>query len=224
MDKLTNFQKGFRLLLFLILILLCSCSSKFDLSELSKLGKIAITSESSYQIVYVPSPFAKESEKEEVVGYLESFLEEFPLAKILRQKIYNAMTSAYTLNLVEDSVVEKLGKRSLEDFILWAKKNNLQAIIHLESIIEISHVYRIHSLPLKNYPKIWTKVKIIKVESGEVIWKKRVWTHMFDGTTSKVKSFSVYGNVVDRRELELLIYKKIDYIVNSILKSFTFKT
>ncbi|MCS7279752.1 MAG: hypothetical protein NZ530_06850 [Thermodesulfobacteriaceae bacterium] len=213
----------FLFLILLTIILLCGCSSKFDLSELSKLGKIAITSESSYQIVYVPSPFAKDSEKEEIVGYLENILEEFPLAQILRQKIYNAMTSAYTLNLVDDSVVEKLGKRSLQDFIFWAKKNNLQAIIHLESIIEISHVYRIHSLPLKNYPKIWTKVKIIKVESGEIIWIKRVWTHMFDGTIFEVKSSSVYGNVVERKELEFLIHKKIDYIVNSILKSFTFK-
>ncbi|MCX8034281.1 MAG: hypothetical protein N3A00_03055 [Thermodesulfovibrio sp.] len=203
----------------LIVLILCGCTKKFDIKDLSKSGKIAIISDSSYRIFYAPSPFAKEKEHEQIIEDLEAFLEGFPLAKILRQKVYKALIDSYSLDLVSELIIEKMEDTYLQNFLLWAKRNNVNAVIHLESTIEVSHAYRMHSLSLRNYPKIWTKIRIIRVENNEVLWTKRVWTHMFDGTTRGLKTYSAYDTVVDRDYLETLINRKIDYVVKAILKS-----
>lgn len=212
-------KKCINIFILAVVLILCGCTQKFNIKELSKSGKIAIISNSSYRIFYTPSPFAKEKEQDEIIEDLEAFLEGFHLAKILRQKVYNALINYYSLDLVSDLIIEKMENTYLQDFLVWAKRNNVNAVIFLESTIEVSHAFRMHSLSLRNYPKIWTKIRIIRVENNEVLWTKRVWTHMFDGTTSGLKTYSAYDTVFDRDCLETLINRKIDYIVKSILKS-----
>lgn len=101
-------KKCISILIFAVLLLLCSCTRNFEIKELSKSGKIAIISNSSYRIFYTPSPFAKEKEHDEIIEDLEAFLEGFHLARILRQKVYNALINYYSLDLVSDSIIEKM--------------------------------------------------------------------------------------------------------------------
>lgn len=210
-------RKYLNILIFAIILILCSCAQKFDIKTLSKSGKIAIISDSNYRIFYIPRPFEKE--KEEIIEDLQAFLEGFPLAKILRQKVYNALIKNYSIDLVSDSIIEKMEDTYLPDFLTWAKKNRINAVIYLESTIEVSHAYSMHGLSLRNYPKIWTKIKIIQVENSKVLWTKRVWTHMFDGTASGLKTYSPYETTFHKKYLETLVNRKIDYIVKSILNS-----
>ncbi|MCS7232199.1 MAG: hypothetical protein RMJ67_08700 [Elusimicrobiota bacterium] len=206
-------------LLALLIFTLNSCAQKFNIKELSKSGKIAILSDHTYRIFYVPNPFAEERERKDIEE-IEAFLENFPLAKILRQKVYKALINYdNTLNLVSDTTVDSMEDTYLQNFLMWAKKNQVNAIMYLESTIEISYAYRSYSLPLKNYPKIWTKVTIINVKDSKVLWTKRIWTHMFDGTTTGLKSYSAYDTIFNRKYLEILIDRKIDYIVRSLVNS-----
>lgn len=206
-------------LIILLNLLIYGCAQKFNIKELSKSGRIAILSDHTYRIFYVPNPFSEERERKDIEE-IEAFLENFPLAKILRQKVYKALINYDSkLNLVSDATIENMENTYLQNFLIWAKENQVNAIMYLESTIEISYVYRPYSLSLKNYPKIWTKITIINVNDSKVLWTKRIWTHMFDGTTAGLKSYSAYDTVFHRKYLETLIDRKIDYIVRSLINS-----
>lgn len=209
--------------LILVLIFItfsCSPSHKLDKGELSKMGKVAVVSHSEYQLVYIPSPYKKMAgEEEKLVEDLEAFLNEYPLSKIVRQKFSKALIeNNLKVNLVLEPIVEKIGDTSLPNCLTWAKQNNVDAVIHLESTLEVSHVYRTHDIPLKYYPKVWTEAKIIRLRDNKLLWSKKVWTHTMDGTTAGLPSYSAYDTVFDRKYLETLIDRKLDFIVKVLMK------
>lgn len=137
---------------------------------------------------------------------------------ILKEKFSKALIdSGLQWSLIPTPAIEVLGSISLMDWLIWARKNHVDAIIHLESIIELSHVYRTHDLPSRYYPKIWTKAKIIRLQDNKLLWSKRVWTHLWD-RTGRGLTRSPYGTVFDKEDLEPLIYRKIDFVVNALIK------
>lgn len=198
----------------------CSPSRKFGAGELSRLGRIAVISHGEYRLFYIPSPFAEAKEEEKnLVKELETFLEGFPLAEIMRKKFCMALRARNVpLELVPEASIETIGDTSLPNSLTWAKRNRVDAVIHLESTLEVSHVYRTHDLPLRYYPKIWTEVKIIRLKDNTVLWSKTVWTHAMDGTAKGLKSHSPFDTVFDRDLLEPLIDKKIDFVVKALVK------
>ena len=123
------------------------------------------------------------------------------------------------MDLVPESVIEKIEDTSLPNSLTWAKQNNVDAVIHLESTLEISHAYRTHDIPLKYYPKVWTEAKIIRLRDNKLLWSKKVWTHTMDGTTAGLPSYSPYDTVFDRNCLETLIDKKLDFIVKKLIEN-----
>jgi len=196
----------------------CAPSHKFDRGELSKLGKIAVISHSEHRFLYIPRPSEIEGE-EKVVKELGTFLEGFPLAKIMRQKFRTALIGLnLALDLVPEPAIEKIEDTSMQSCLTWAERNHVDAVIHLQSMLEVSHVYRIHDIPLRYYPKIWTTVKIIRLKDNKLLWSKTVWTHAMDGTAAGLKSYSPYDTVFDKENLEPLIYKKLDYVVKALIK------
>lgn len=208
------------ILVLIFITFSCSPSRKLDKGELSKLGKVAVVSHSEYQLVYVPSPYKKMTgEGEKLVEDLEAFLKEFPLSKIVRQKFSKALIdNNLKVDLVPEPIVEKTGDTSLPSCLSWAQKNHIDAVIHLESLIEVSHVYRTHDVPLRYYPKVWTEARIIRLRDNALVWSKKVWTHTMDGTTAGLPSYSAYDTVFDRNCLETLIDKKLDFIVKNLMK------
>jgi hypothetical protein len=199
----------------------CSSSHKFDARELQKMGKVAVISHSEYQIVYIPSPYKKlTGEDEKIVVELEAFLKEFPLSKTVRQKFTKALIDSHLqLDLVPETVLEKIEDSSLQNCLIWAKTNKVDTVIHLESIIEVSHAYRTHDVPLRYYPKVWTEARIIRLRDNKLLWSKKVWTHAMDGTAAGLPSYSAYDTVFDRNCLETLIDKKLDFIVKNLIKN-----
>jgi len=209
--------------LILVLIFItfsCSPSHKLDKGELSKMGKVAVVSHSEYQLVYIPSPYKKMTgEEEKLVEDLEAFLKEFPLSKIVRQKFSKALKDSYLqIDFFPEAMLEKIEDTSLPNCLSWAKANNIDTVIHLESTLEVSHVYRTHDIPLKYYPKVWTEAKIIRLRDNKLLWLKKVWTHTMDGTTAGLPSYSAYDTVFDRKYLETLIDRKLDFIVKVLMK------
>jgi len=208
------------ILVLIFITFSCSPSRKLDKGELSKLGKVAVVSHSEYQIVYIPSPYKKiTGEEEKLVEDLEAFLKEFSLSKIVRQKFSKALIdNNLKVDLVPEPIVEKTGDMSLPNCLSWAQKNHIDAVIHLESTIEVSHAYRTHDVPLRYYPKVWTEAKIIRLRDNALLWSKKVWTHTMDGTTAGLPSYSAFDTVFDRNCLETLIDKKLDFVVNKLIK------
>lgn len=203
-----------------LLILGCSPSRKFGAGELSKLGKIAVISHGEYRLFYVPSPSEEvKGEDKEIAQALETFLEWYPLADTVRHKFCTALTShAGALNFVPETVLAKIEDTSLQEFLTWAKTNKIDTVIHLESVLEVSHVYRVHDMPLRYYPKVWTKAQIIRLKDDAILWSKRAWTHAMDGTDMGLPSRSPHGYVFDSNVLEPLIDKKIDFVVKALVK------
>lgn len=208
------------ILVLIFITFSCSPSRKLDKGELSKMGKVAVISHSEYQLVYIPSPYKKlTGEDEKLVVELEAFLKEFPLSKIVRQKFTKALIDSHLqLDLVPETVLEKIEVASLQNCLIWAKTNKVDTIIHLESTLEVSHAYRTHDIPLKYYPKVWTEAKIIRIRDEKVLWSKKVWTHAMDGTAAGLPSYSAYDTVFDRNCLETLIDKKLDFVVKKLIK------
>lgn len=198
----------------------CSPSHKFDARELQKIGKVAIISHGEYQLMYVPSPYKKlTGEEEKLVKELEDFLNDFLLASILRQKFIKALMDHHLqIDLIPESLIEKIEDTSLPNSLSWAQKNHIDAVIHLKSTIEVSHAYRTHAVPLRYYPKVWTEVRIIRLRDNALLWSKKVWTHAMDGTAAGLPSYSAYDTVFDRNCLETLIDRKLDFVVKNLIK------
>lgn len=221
-----DIQQTQKIVVFILVLLIlfvashCSPSHKFDARELQKMGKVAVISHSEYQLVYIPSPYKKMTgEEEKLVEELEAFLKEFPLSKIVRQKFSKALIDHnLQVDLVPEVVLEKTEDTSFPNCLSWAQKNHVDAVIHLESTIEVSHAYRTHDIPLKYYPKIWTEARIIRLRDNALLWSKKVWTHAMDGTAAGLPSYSAYDTVFDRNCLETLIDKKLDLIVKKLIK------
>jgi len=204
-----------------IALLISGCSPrKFGATELAKLGKTSIISHGEYRLFYAPSPSEEMTgETEKIAEDLRSFLEDYPLDEMVRQKFYKALTSRnVALDLVPETDIEKMKDASLHDFLMWARENRVDAVIHLESILEVSHIYRVHAMPLRYYPKVWIKAQIIRLKDDAILWSKRVWTHAMDGTAAGLPSRSPYDYVFESSHLESLIDKKIDFVVNTLVK------